>query len=134
MEDAEFAMIGLGTWVGAAREAVDQLRAEGRRAGLVKLRFVRPFPARELREALKGMKAVGVFERSASFNGFGPLFTELRSALYGVDVPMTDHFGGIGGRDITVSNVREMYEAVERHAGGDAVKECTWHGLRGEQG
>ena len=60
MEDAEYAMIGLGTWVGAAREVVDQLRAEGRKAGLIKLRFVRPFPATELREALKDMKAVGV--------------------------------------------------------------------------
>lgn len=134
MEDAEFAMMGLGTWNGAAREAVDQLRAEGRKAGLIKLRFVRPFPAEELREALKGMKAVGVFERSASFNGFGPLFTELRSAMYGTGVPMTDHFGGIGGRDITVSDVREMYEVVERRARGDPVDQCTWHGLRGKQG
>ena len=134
MEDAEFAMMGLGTWVGAAREAVDQLRAEGRKAGLIKLRFVRPFPAEELRGALKGMKAVGVFERSASFNGFGPLFTELRSAMYGTGVPITDHFGGIGGRDITVPDVREMYEVVERRARGGPVNQCTWHGLRGEQG
>lgn len=133
MEDAEFAMVGLGTWAGEAKEVVDQLRAEGRKAGLIRLRFVRPFPAEELRASLKDMKAVGTFERSASFNGFGPIYTELRSALYDTGVPITDHFGGIGGRDITVTTVREMYEVVERRARGESVRECTWHGLRGEQ-
>jgi len=132
MEDAEFAMLGLGTWVGVAREAVDQLRAEGRKAGLIKLRFVRPFPDQELREAVAGLKALGVFDRSAAFNGFGPVFTEVRSALYGSTLPITDHLAGIGGRDITVEMVRDMYDVVERSARG-RERECTWHGLRGEQ-
>lgn len=132
MEDAELAMVGLGTWVSVAREAVDQLRGEGRKVGLIKLRFVRPFPGEELRAATAGLRALGVFDRSVSFNGFGPVYTELRSALYGSTLPLTDHLAGIGGRDITVEMVRDMYDIVERSAGGE-VRECTWHGLRGEQ-
>lgn len=132
MDDAEVAMIGLGTWVSVAREAVDELRAEGKRVGLIKLRFVRPFPREELREAAKGLKALGAFDRSVSFNGFGPIFTEMRNSLYGSSVPITDHIAGIGGRDITVEMVRDMYAAVLRNAEGEKVRECTWHGLTGE--
>lgn len=133
MEDAEIAVVGAGTWAGIAREAVDQLRAEGTRAGLIKLRFMRPFPGEELRLATARLKGLGVFDRSAAFNGYGPVFTEMRNALYGSGVPITDHVAGIGGRDITVEMVREMYEIVERNASGEKVRECTWHALRGEQ-
>jgi len=133
MEDAEIALVGAGTWAGIAREAVDQLRAEGTRAGLIKLRFMRPFPGEELRLATARLKGLGVFDRSAAFNGYGPVFTEMRNALYGSGVPITDHVAGIGGRDITVEMVREMYEIVERNASGEKVRECTWHALRGEQ-
>jgi len=112
MEDAEIALVGAGTWAGIAREAVDQLRAEGTRAGLIKLRFMRPFPGEELRLATAHLKGLGVFDRSAAFNGYGPVFTEMRNALYGSGVPITDHVAGIGGRDITVEMVREMYEIV----------------------
>ena len=133
MEDAEIALIGVGTWVGIAREAVDQLRAEGKKAGLIKLRFMRPFPDMELRQATSGLKALGTFDRSVSFNGYGPVFTETRNALYGSGIPVTDHMAGIGGRDITVETVREMFDIVERRGNGEEVKDCTWHALRGEQ-
>ena len=132
MEDAEFALMGVGTWVSVAREVVDELRAEGRKAGLIKLRFMRPFPGEELRSATKDLKALGTFDRSASFNGYGPVFTETRNALYGSGLPLSDHFAGIGGRDITLEQVREMYELVERHARGEKIRECTWHALRGD--
>ncbi|NLK25284.1 MAG: pyruvate ferredoxin oxidoreductase [Euryarchaeota archaeon] len=133
MEDANFAMIGLGTWVSVAREVVDELRAQGLKAGLIKLRFVRPFPGEELRLATGGLNALGVFDRSAAFNGLGPVFTEMRNALYGSGLSMTNHIAGIGGRDITVEIVREMYELVEQRSRGEKTRECTWHGLRGEQ-
>ena len=132
MEDAEFALAGLGTWAGIAREAVDQLRSEGKKAGLIKLRYMRPFPSQELRLATLNLKALGTFDRSAAFNGYGPVFTEVRNALYGSGIAVTDHIAGIGGRDITVNLVREMYDLVERSAQGKEVRECTWHGLRGE--
>ena len=89
MEDAEFALFGAGTWVGIAREVVDQLRSEGKKAGLIKLRYMRPFPGEELRRATLNLKALGIFDRSVSFNGFGPVFTETRNALYGSGI--ADH-------------------------------------------
>jgi pyruvate ferredoxin oxidoreductase alpha subunit len=130
MEDAEYALVGAGTWVGIARDVVDELRAEGKRAGLIKLRYMRPFPGEELKAATGSLKALGTFDRSASFNDFGPVFTETRNALYGSGLPISDHIAGIGGRDITPEMVREMYDLVERNATGERIKDCTWHGLR----
>lgn len=132
MDDAEYALVGLGTWAGLAREVVDQLRSEGKKAGLIKLRYVRPFPGQELRQATLNLRALGTFDRSAAFNGYGPVFTETRSALYGSGIVITDHVAGIGGRDITLETVRDMYDIVERSARGEKVRDCTWHGLRGE--
>jgi pyruvate ferredoxin oxidoreductase alpha subunit len=132
LEDAEFAMLTLGTATGLARRAVDELRTEGKRAGLIKLRFMRPFPFKELCQAARGLMALGVFDRSASFNGGGPVYTEVAAALCNVPTIVTGHVAGIGGRDITPRHMREMYEVVERASQGENVRPVTWHGLRGE--
>ncbi|MCG7844623.1 MAG: pyruvate ferredoxin oxidoreductase [Methanomassiliicoccales archaeon] len=132
MEGAEFAMLTLGTATGLARGTVDEMRAEGIKAGLIKLRFMRPFPFKELCQATEGIKALGVFDRSASFNGGGPVYTEVAAALCNAPVTVTGHVAGIGGRDITPSNMREMYDVVERASKGMDVRPVTWHGLRGE--
>jgi pyruvate/2-oxoacid:ferredoxin oxidoreductase alpha subunit len=132
MEDAETALITLGTATSTARVAVDELRAEGKKVGLIKLRFMRPFPHDELKRATKHLKALGVFDRSISANRFGPVFTEVRNSLYGSGIPITDHIAGIGGRDLKVATFKEMFEVLDRSASGKKVRECTWHGLRGE--
>lgn len=131
MEDAEFAMLTLGTATGLARGVVDELRKDGRKAGLIKLRFMRPFPFKELCQATKGLKALGVFDRSASFNGGGPVHTEVAAALCNVPVMVTGHIAGIGGRDVTPDHMRQMYDVVERASKGEKVRQVTWHGLRG---
>jgi len=132
MEDAETALITLGTATSTARVAVDELRAEGKKVGLIKLRFMRPFPHEELKKATKHLKALGVFDRSISANRFGPVFTEVRNSLYGSGIPITDHIAGIGGRDLKVATFKEMFEVLDGSASGKKVRECTWHGLRGE--
>jgi len=132
MDDAEFAMLTLGTATGLARRTVDEMRAEGRKAGLIKLRFMRPFPFKELCEATRDLKALGVFDRSVSFNGGGPVHTEVAASLCNVPVTVTGHIAGIGGRDITPRHMREMYDRVERAAKGEEVRKVTWHGLRGD--
>ena len=131
MEDADFALITVGTATSTARVVVDRLRKGGKKFGLIKLRFMRPFPGEELRAATKGLKALGVFDRSLSFNGFGPVFTETRNALHSSGFPVTNHIAGLGGRDLTYEDVRKMYEAIEASAGGRPYRECNWHGLRG---
>ncbi|MDD1771919.1 MAG: pyruvate ferredoxin oxidoreductase [Methanomassiliicoccales archaeon] len=132
MEDAEFAMLTLGTATGLARGIVDELRKDGKKAGLIKLRFMRPFPFKELCQATKGLKALGVFDRSASFNGGGPVHTEVAAALCNVPVMVTGHIAGIGGRDVTPDHMRQMYDVVERASKGEKVRQVTWHGLRGK--
>ncbi|HUT27920.1 MAG TPA: pyruvate ferredoxin oxidoreductase [Methanomassiliicoccales archaeon] len=132
MEDAEFAMLTLGTATGLARRTVDEMRAEGKKAGLIKLRFMRPFPFKELCEATKGLRSLGVFDRSVSFNGGGPVHTEVAAALCNVPVTVTGHIAGIGGRDITPRHMRDMYDLVEKAARGEDVRKVTWHGLRGD--
>ena len=133
ISDAEYALVTLGTATTTARGVVDELRQEGKRAGLIKLRFMRPFPERELIDAASKLKALGVFDRSVGFNSYGPVFTEVRGALSSLRIPITDHVGGLGGRDLTPEDVREMYSIVEKAANGEKVRQVTWHGLRGEQ-
>jgi pyruvate ferredoxin oxidoreductase alpha subunit len=132
MEDAEYALLSLGTATTTARAVVDELRSQGSRAGLIKLRFMRPFPENELREAARGLRALGVFDRSIAMNGLGPVFTEVRGALGSTGIALSDHIGGLGGRDLTLQEMRDVYASIGSSAAGQAT--VRWHGLRGEQG
>lgn len=115
MEDAELALVLIGSSAGTARAAVDQLRAQGRRVGMVKLRVFRPFPMDELAAALAGCKAVAVMDKAESFSAAGgPLFAETRSALY--DLPQrplcVNYVYGLGGRDFTVDTACTVFDAL----------------------
>lgn len=104
MEDAELAAVVIGSSAGTGKAAVDQLREQGIRAGLVKVRVFRPFPEEELRNALRGKTAVAVMDKADGFSGCGgPLFAETAAALLGEDgAPMMiDYVYGLGGRDVT---------------------------------
>ncbi len=132
MEDAEAALVTMGTVTSTAREVVDELRKAGKKVGLVKLRFFRPFPSERLKEVLSGMKAVGVVDRSISYLGGGPAFNEIRSALYGMSIPVINHLAGIGGRDVTEEQIKTMFALTRRAAEGESVKMINWHNTRGE--
>ena len=133
MDDAEYALITLGTATSTARTIVDELRAQGKKAGLIKLRFMRPFPHERLKAICKGLSALGVFDRSVGFNRYGPVYTEVRNSLYDLKLPISDHVGGIGGRDVTLDDMRDIYSMLESEAKGVKQRTVTWHGLRGEQ-
>mgnify|MGYP000229972237 CR=1 FL=1 len=116
LDDAEIALVVMGSTAGTAKAAVNQLREQGIRAGLLKLRVFRPFPHEELKATLSGLKAVAVMDRAESFSTLGgPLFTELRSALYGEPgaPPVVDHIYGLGGRDIGVEDIIWIYEDLQ---------------------
>ncbi|MDP2766453.1 MAG: pyruvate ferredoxin oxidoreductase [Candidatus Methanoperedens sp.] len=132
MEDAEVALLTMGTVTSTAREIVDEFRRTGKKVGLVKLRFFRPFPSEELREILPDVSAVGVVDRSISYHGGGPVFNEVRSALYGATIPVVNHLAGIGGRDVTEAQIRNMFEITLKAARGEKVKAINWHNTRGE--
>ena len=116
MEDAETVLITMGSIGETAMTAVDGMRSQGKKVGLVRIRLFRPFPIDELREALKGVKRVGVIDRALPFgaNG-GPVAAEVRSALYHqADRPFVFNFiAGLGGRDVTVQNFEEMASELE---------------------
>ncbi|HOO11450.1 MAG TPA: pyruvate ferredoxin oxidoreductase [Bacillota bacterium] len=112
MEDAEVGIVILNSSAGTAKEVVDKLRDEGVKAGLVKIRVFRPFPADEIAEALSGLKALAVMDKADSFSAAGgPVFTEVRSALYGAkaDTNVISYIYGLGGRDVTMDDIEKVY-------------------------
>ncbi|MDP2845805.1 MAG: transketolase C-terminal domain-containing protein [Candidatus Methanoperedens sp.] len=132
MEDAEVALITMGTVTSTTREIVDELRKEGEKVGLVKLRFFRPFPSEELRKVLANAGAVGVVDRSISYHGGGPAYNEICSSLYGLTIPVINHLAGIGGRDVTKEQIIKMFDITLKAAKGEKVKDIYWHNTRGE--
>ena len=112
MDDAEMAVVVINSTAGTAKFVVDQLREQGVKAGLVKIRVYRPFPAEELAEALKGCKAIAVLDKADSFNAAGgPLFTDVTSALYGraEGIKVINYIYGLGGRDVKTNDIEKVY-------------------------
>ncbi len=121
LDDAEVAVVVTNSTAGTAKVVVDDLRAQGLKVGLLKPRVFRPFPAKELADALRHLKAVAVMDRSIAFgsmNNAGPLFLELLAALslHDVRIPMADYVFGLGGRDIKPSEIETVYRDMLRAA------------------
>ncbi|MBI5560393.1 MAG: pyruvate ferredoxin oxidoreductase [Deltaproteobacteria bacterium] len=121
LEDAEAVVIVLNSAAGTTKVAIDRLRDKGTKVGLLKPRLFRPFPHEEIASALAGTKAVCVLDRADSMSGFGgPLFSEVRSALYGRKgcPPVIGRIFGLGGRDYTVEHAfgvfGELYDILEK--------------------
>lgn len=109
LDDAEIAMVILGSAAGTAKEVVDQYRANGVKLGLLRVRMFRPFPAKEIAEALKNVKAIAVLDRSDSLsNQGGPVFIEIKAALYGKTTPVVNYIYGLGGRDIESTQINTV--------------------------
>ena len=114
MEGAEYALIGMGTLCGTARVAIDELREKGEKAGMIKLRSLRPFPVKELQRAAKNLKGITVIDRHISLGFEGPLYTDVRSALYDSGIKTNNFIAGLGGRDITVDRLQKALHAIEK--------------------
>jgi len=117
MADAEAALVIIGSSAGTAKAAVDQMRKEGRKVGLIKLRVFRPFPMEELAAALSKVGAVAVMDKAEGFsNAGGPLFADVRSALYDLEnrPKAINYVYGLGGRDIKTTDFEAIYEELFR--------------------
>lgn len=117
MEDAEIALVLMGSSAGTAKAAVDELRRAGVKAGLVKIRVFRPFPGEELAAALGHCQAVAVLDKSEGFSGCGgPLFAETASACINLSQrpKMVDIVYGLGGRDFTVDQAKRVFARLEK--------------------
>lgn len=139
MEDAEVAIICLGSTAGTVKSTVKKLRAMGKKVGLIKIRMYRPFPNEELVKALSKVKAVAVFDRSYGYGNIGgPLFIEVRSALFGAGVSPKDmlvnsYLYGLGGRDIAERHIAGVYyDLFDNIKAGKVNRMKNYIGLRGE--
>lgn len=116
LEDAEIAIVCMNSTAGTAKEVVDSLRQKGIKAGLLKLRVFRPFPAEEIAKALEHVKAVAVLDKAEGLNACGgPLFTDVTSGMYAnnIHVPTVGYTYGIGGRDTTAKDIEGVYEDLQ---------------------
>ena len=130
MDDADVAMVIMGSSAGTAKAAVDKLRAEGVKAGVIKIRVFRPFPGEELAAVLKGVKAVAVMDKSEGFSACGgPLFAETAGACINMpDRPlMVDIVFGLGGRDFTVEAALSVFDRLKNIAATGEVGELYTH-------
>ncbi len=112
MEDSELVIVCMNSTAGTAKAAIDELRAQGIKAGLLKIRMFRPFPSEEVAEALKDAKAIAVLDKADSLNGAGgALFEDVISGMYvsNIHVPTINYVYGIGGRDTTVDDIKQVY-------------------------
>ncbi|MEM1539758.1 MAG: transketolase C-terminal domain-containing protein [Candidatus Bathyarchaeia archaeon] len=119
LEDAEIAIVCLGSTAGTVKTVVDELRNEGVKAGLLRMRTFRPLPVDGIKEALKHVKAVAVMDKSMSFGGFGgAVFHEIRHALYDLDEKpfVVNYIYGLGGRDTSPMQIREIYKDLQEIA------------------
>ena len=115
-EDADYILITLGTIAGLSREIADKLRAEGKKVGVLRIRYMRPFPTQEIADTVKNAKAVAVLEKDISFGAAGTVYTNVTSALqqFNVNIPAYNFIGGLGGRNISHADITDIFEKTER--------------------
>jgi pyruvate ferredoxin oxidoreductase alpha subunit len=111
-DDAEYVIVIMASAAGVAKDVVDALRAGGIKAGCLRVRRFRPFPAGEVASALDGKRAVAVLDRSVSSGGTAPLAAEIRSALYDLPrrVPVHGYIFGLGGRDFFPHDAESVFD------------------------
>lgn len=112
LEDAEIAIVCMNSTAGTTKVVVDELRNKGVKAGLLKIRVYRPFPAEEIAKALSNVKAVAVLDKADSLNACGgALFTDVTSGMFvsNAYVPTVNYIYGIGGRDTTAKDIESVY-------------------------
>ncbi|MEW5759520.1 MAG: transketolase C-terminal domain-containing protein [Candidatus Thermoplasmatota archaeon] len=131
-EDADAILVTMGTVTATAREVVDEYREKGKKVGLVKLRWFRPYPTEQIRKIANNTKALGIYDRAISFGSGGPSYIEARNALYGYTLPVMNFLAGLGGRDVMIPDIKLMFDrTLEAAKLGKARKEITWIGTRG---
>lgn len=113
-DDADYVIVTLGSIAGLCRETADKLRSKGIKAGVLRIRYMRPFPHKEIAEALKNVKAYGVLEKDISFGSEGTVFTNVNSALKKANVNIKGYnfIGGLGGRNISASDIEDIFDDI----------------------
>jgi len=136
MDDAEVAVLAMGSTGGTAKVAVERMREKGKKVGLVRARVYRPFPRDAMTKALSKVKVVGVMDRSDTMSTLGGhLYNDARSILYKSDNQplMKNYIYGLGGRDISIEEIEAIYEQLfDIQKSGEVDKDVVYFGVRGE--
>lgn len=125
-DDADYILITLGSVSGLCRKVADSLRSQGVKAGVLRIRYLRPFPASEISKIVNGAKGAVVLEKDISFGYQGTVFTNVCSALFsaGVSLPVCNRIGGLGGADISAEDIRSAFQSAI-----DGSKDVSFIGL-----
>ena len=128
MEDAECAIIAMGTIAGTCKAAVDKMQAEGKKVGLIKLRSYIPFPVKDFQEWAKKLDGFAVVDRSICPGKGGPVFGKLKGSLFELEEkPVTLQFhAGLGGKEVRVHDFEMVGDKVLKAAKGGSVEQVTW--------
>lgn len=116
LDDAEIAIVVIGSTAGTIKQVINKLREKGIKAGLLKIRVFRPFPGKELAEVLKNIQALAILDKSDSINNAGSsLFTDITSSLFvhKVNIPTVGYIYGIGGRDVREEDIEKVFTDLE---------------------
>ncbi|MEA2102881.1 MAG: transketolase C-terminal domain-containing protein [Thermodesulfobacteriota bacterium] len=133
-EDAEYCIVTMGSYGETAMDAVDALRQEGEKVGVIKIRLWRPFPFDDFFAAVKGKKTLIVMDRAISFGGpGGPVASEIKSALYKQDdaPEVVSYVAGLAGRDVSVGDFKKMIIEGKDRAESKDTQGFQLYGLRG---
>jgi 2-oxoisovalerate ferredoxin oxidoreductase alpha subunit len=125
-EGAEFVLVDYGTIAGTCKDAVDRMRDNGIPVGALKIRYLRPFPEEEIKQVLQNVKKVGVIDRAISYGHLGPFFSEVKSVMYGSDIPMYGFIAGLGGRDVSITDIESMVSYMQKNEPEDLI----WIGVK----
>ncbi len=133
-DDAEAVLVTLGSITGTVRVVVDKLREQGLKVGLLKIRYMRPFPEKEIIELSQKVKGIGVIDKDISFGYEGTIFTNVNSALSKSDaiVFKKNFIGGLGGRDITKAEIEKMFTDLFDGINGEEQKTVEFFNLKVE--
>jgi len=117
LKDAEKVIVAMGSVCGTAKDVIDELRSKGKKVGLLKIVSYRPFPAEEIRNALKNVAKVAVLDRAVSLGASAPIAADVRSAFFGqkkAPKSISSFIVGLGGRDITKHSIKEIFSLMNK--------------------
>jgi pyruvate ferredoxin oxidoreductase alpha subunit len=116
----------MGSICGTTKDAIDEMRDEGKKVGLLKVRVFRPFPTDDIAKVLAHVKRVAVLDKNISLGAKGALALEVKDALYSSGIPVKDYIIGLGGRDVRKKDIKAVVELSEKGLGD------IFYGLRKE--
>ncbi|MBP1928433.1 pyruvate ferredoxin oxidoreductase alpha subunit [Methanolinea mesophila] len=126
LDDADTALVAMGSICGTAKDAIDEMRSSGRKVGLLNVRTFRPFPGPEIAKALSGVSRVAVLDKNISLGAKGAMGIEVKDALYGSGIPVLDYIIALGGRDVRKKDIAAVVDMAEKNQGD------LFYGLRKE--